>query len=56
MTKEERQELERTRRERGRYATNNEKDAPKYKDIKKTSVWRLKLFGRLIEIRVSNPA
>lgn len=56
MTKEERQELERTKRERGRYDTNNEKDVPKYKDLQKTSAWRFELFGRLIEIRVSNPA
>jgi hypothetical protein len=56
MTPEERKELERIRRARGRHSNESERTEPTYKDLKKTSVWHLKLFGRLLEIRVSNPA
>lgn len=54
MTKEERNELNRIRQMRGRYEPEAQEPTPTYKDIKKTRVWRLDLFGRLVEIRVSN--
>ena len=55
MTKEERQELERIRRARGRYEEESTKTEPRYKDEQKPRVWRLKLLGREIEIKVTNP-
>jgi len=53
MTPEERKELEHIRRERGRYGEEKEERVPMHKDVRKTLVWRLKLFGKQIEIRIS---
>ena len=55
MTKEERQELTRIKQMRGRYEPETEQGGPQYKDIKKTHAWQFRLFGRIIEIRVTNP-
>lgn len=54
MTPEERKELARIKVQRGRYGPEQQQGTPTHKEEKKTSVWRLKLFGRIIEIRVSN--
>lgn len=53
MTAEERKELERVRKARGRYGENEDEAQPTYKDAKKYRLWRLKCFGREIELKIT---
>lgn len=55
MTPEEREEIERIRRNRGRYAQEKEKQGISFKDAQKVATWRFTLFGWQIEIKAIKP-